>query len=54
MPNKHGWKGKVNNWQNYLTKNNAKIIYDYHLSFFDFFRYKLELNYNDKEQNILK
>ncbi len=54
LPNKHGWIGKVNNWQNYLTKSNAQSIYDYHSSFFDFFRYKLELNYNDKVQNIIK
>jgi len=52
MPNRHGWKGKANNWQNYLTKRNAESIYKYHSAFFDFFKYDLDLNYDEKQMSI--
>ena len=54
LPNKHGWKGKINNWQTYFNIKNAQTIYDYHSTFFNFFKYELELDYKVGEKITLK
>lgn len=54
LPNKHGWKGKINNWQTYFNKKNAETIYYNHSTFFNFFKYELELDYKESEKIKLK